>query len=194
MAPSNKPSLQPSTLPSQNPSTSPSDLPSKKPSISPSDKPSKIPSNHPSQIPSTNPSKHPSFVLTSVYFGDSEYTLNPTPLTWVQHEAQAVSWGGHLASVTSVEEDSFIQSLLGSDEVWLGAEKAGSTGTFYWTDRASWNYYAYGSGEPNGDGNCLLKGTTGTWLDAQCSGRYFGIYKQVGILIYFYIPFCVILH
>merc|ERR1719421_1907390 len=36
------------------------------------------------------------------------YTFNPEFLSWAEHESRAAAWGGHIASISSREQNSFI--------------------------------------------------------------------------------------
>ena len=190
--PSEKPSHHPSLVPSLAPSKVPSEKPSIQPSLVPSSLPSKHPSEKPSKSPSFAPSRNPSFPATGEYFGNFEYYINPTEKTWSEHEAEAALWGGHLASITSLEEDNFINLLrdnldVVTDSIWIGGEIAGESGKLFWSDSSISDYKGFDVGEPSNAGNCVLKSWQGTgpglWADSKCSKRYYGVYKKVRLII-----------
>ena len=190
--PSGIPSMEPSKSPSQIPSGSPSKTPSERPSDLPSKNPTDSPSYMPSEIPSSSPSRNPSFPATGEYFGNFEYYINPTEKTWSEHEAEAILWGGHLASIGSLEEDAFINLLrkhldILPDNIWIGGEKASGSGNLIWSDSSVFDYKGFDVGEPSNAGNCVLKSWQGTgpglWADSKCSKRYYGVYKKVRLII-----------
>jgi len=61
--------------------------------------------------------------------------------TWQEAENHCQSFGGHLASIHSEEENEFIsKTLLGT--VWIGGRASGGeTGTWTWSDGTPWDYY-----------------------------------------------------
>ncbi|KAI4879714.1 hypothetical protein NFI96_013867 [Prochilodus magdalenae] len=84
-----------------------------------------------------------------------------------------VSLGGHLASVHSSEEYSFIQSLVGNSQAWLGATDVAQVGVWVWTDGSAFDYINWNSGEPNGgtNENCLMMNYIQVnWNDFPCEG------------------------
>lgn len=71
--------------------------------------------------------------------------------TWTQAEAVAQSWGGHLASVESAQEDAWIYSTFGgSDNVWIGLHREPSgSATWVWADGSSLAPQGYTNWAPN---------------------------------------------
>ena len=66
------------------------------------------------------------------------YALTPSGMDWVQAEAFAVSQGGHLASITSTAEQTFLNAtfLTGAEATkpfWIGLTDQAVEGTFVWT-------------------------------------------------------------
>ena len=51
---------------------------------------------------------------------DCDYKLAVAPMSWEEHEAEAIRWGGHIASITSKTELDHIRSLHRQSAVWLG--------------------------------------------------------------------------
>jgi hypothetical protein len=41
-------------------------------------------------------------------------------VTWAEAEKDCINKGGHLASIHSADENSFIRSLYSSDWLWIG--------------------------------------------------------------------------
>ncbi len=74
---------------------------------------------------------------------------------WDAMEAEAVSRGGHLASIASMSENQFIYSLIPPSVgvpsvpgVWLGLRRAGLPG-WAWSDDSDFIFSSWASGEPN---------------------------------------------
>jgi hypothetical protein len=74
--------------------------------------------------------------------------------TW--HDAQnfCASTGGHLVTISSVEENQFVYDL--SSGGWLGGTDENSEGSWEWLTGEPWSYSNWNSGEPNncGDPGC----------------------------------------
>jgi len=97
--------------------------------------------------------------------------------TWEQANADANSrthnsLQGHLATVTSAEENSFIYNniflqLSADNWSWLGGTDKGQEGVWEWVTGEAWSYSAWRSGEPNNVNNedYLHMWYTGTWND-----------------------------
>jgi hypothetical protein len=110
--------------------------------------------------------------------------------------------GGHLVTITSAGEQAFVQSILPSQERWIGLRKPASSepneALFHWvtseTYSASTSYRNWvpgdaGTAEPNftsdsGGGmdvDCVLLRTTGFWADDACPANGGGGKKRASI-------------
>lgn len=108
------------------------------------------------------------FLLSISWFlvyGDSAKVKNPsndnwyqrfdTPMSWHEAKAYCESLGGHLATITSLEEHNFIyQNLVAyplcpSSECWLGATDEENESIWKWVTEETWNYTNWAYGEPN---------------------------------------------
>jgi len=105
-------------------------------------------------------------------------TLVDISMTWseARDAAAAMTFNGmpgHLATVTSASEDSFIVStwpgIGSSTRVWIGGTDAAIEGNWQWITSESWSYTNWGGGEPSGDGNCLEYWDNSQWNDEPCS-------------------------
>ena len=95
-------------------------------------------------------------------FGGSEYWLVADKyISWDSAKVKAEAAGGHLATVTSVEEQSFLQqNVLNSfkGELWLGGFQLEDLGlaeakeNWQWVTGEPWDYTNWHSGEPNNHG------------------------------------------
>lgn len=94
-----------------------------------------------------------------------EAFLAPTPagIDWYSAQAAAVGMGGHLATISSGAENTFVHSLVGSNAAfWLPNDGAGNTegpwlGGIQWSENDPWSwvtsevfgYSNWAPGEPN---------------------------------------------
>ncbi len=95
--------------------------------------------------PITNPSNGHSYLLLATS-------------SWTDAEAEAISLGGHLATVRSSAENQWIIdtfTLSGSQNrrLWIGLNDAAIEGTFVWTSGEPVSFTYWASGEPNSLGN-----------------------------------------
>ena len=103
---------------------------------------------------------------------DDKYVFADEHKGWHWHNERARAMGGHIASVTSAEENEDITRISGGAPVWLGGirkgaryrgkplavadRKPGDPGEvgpgaedWYWSDGRPWSYTNWGPGEPN---------------------------------------------
>ena len=119
------------------------------------------------------------------------YALTMIRGDWDQAEAEAVSFGGHLLSLNSTEENDFITSTFGfTEEFFIGLRQNLSSpnfsepaGGFEWVNGdpvtfTNWHGPAFGGSEPNhafgaGEDYAVMgyfQTPTGTWGDAKKAG------------------------
>ena len=82
--------------------------------------------------------------------GNGHYYLPTLSDTWAEAEAAAVQLGGHLAAITSAEEQAFLASTFGGGLMWIGLTDEAEEGTWVWTSGEATTYTNWASGEPNG--------------------------------------------
>ena len=79
--------------------------------------------------------------------------------------------GGHLASVHSAQEQTFVSDLRPDKKqpVWLGGSDSAEENKWVWTDGTKFEYTNWVPGEPNDGGNedCLEVGHM--WNDRSCN-------------------------
>jgi hypothetical protein len=90
----------------------------------------------------------------------------PGGVNWATAEAHAVALGGHLASINSAAENTFVFNLVASPQFWFvvpnptrtfgpwlgGFQPAGTAeplGGWTWSDGSAWNFSNWSGGEPN---------------------------------------------
>ncbi|KAL7876141.1 hypothetical protein AOLI_G00111040 [Acnodon oligacanthus] len=110
-------------------------------------------------------------------FGSRCFSIFTTSTTWSASEQNCVNMGGHLASVHSSQEYSFIQALvlnatLSNSRTWLGGTDAAQEGVWVWTDGSAFDYINWSTGQPDNAGsaeNCMEMNFPVNWNDVTCS-------------------------
>ena len=94
-------------------------------------------------------------------------------------ETDCVSKGGHLASITSDNENSVVLSLRGTstadaNDTWIGLHDRVVENTFIWTDdtKSTYTNWDPAGNEPNDSGDCVRIRSDGKWRDHNCSFLY----------------------
>ena len=87
-------------------------------------------------------------------FGGNRYQFSPEKLTWEEAKAKAAAAGGHLATITSPEEnqwvlDTFVSRLQGNLSLWLGGTKDNPTQAWTWITGEPFTFTAWGTNEPS---------------------------------------------
>lgn len=74
---------------------------------------------------------------------------------------------GHLATITSKQEQSFVASIRRQSALWIGLSRFGSP-SFGWVTGELLSFVAWQAGAPSArsEGGALLDAKTGAWLDA----------------------------
>ncbi|MCD0460362.1 pre-peptidase C-terminal domain-containing protein, partial [Roseiconus lacunae] len=111
----------------------------------------------------------------STVFAGSLYSFNSTNQSWTLSEADAVAAGGHLAAITSLEEQRFIVDNFGEYTYWIGLNDATSEDAFTWSSGESVSFDYWSGDSPASAGNSGSRdytyiGTTdGRWILSQDS-------------------------
>jgi len=99
------------------------------------------------------------------------YVTADLPSGWNTCRDAAAAAGGHLATITSIEEQTWIANnlaLSGRPAAWLGATDAAAEGTWQWTGGEAWSFSNWSASEPSdtaGTENWLAIAPDGTWSD-----------------------------
>ena len=99
------------------------------------------------------------------------YKIFETKLSWFDAYSYCKDLGGHLATVTSAEEQAFINAMMKSDsysaKTWLGGYN--DSNGFKWVTDEEFEYGSWQSGQPNSaddaDWFVIMNTTFGQWND-----------------------------
>ena len=90
----------------------------------------------------------------SMKFNGHIYHIYTNTSTWDSAKAQCEAVGGHLATITSEEEQAaferFMNYLKFTGRTWIGGYK--NNGAWKWVTNEAFDYNKWNSGEPNNDG------------------------------------------
>lgn len=141
------------------------------------------------------------YVFTGIAYADSAKIQNPDNGHWYQRIDTIIRWhnakahcetlGGHLVTISSAQENSFVNALYNARTVgggwnWLGATDERIEGLWEWVTGEDWGYTNWAPGEPNNlyPEHWLIMYSNGTWNDVFGSGFIGGkFYDNVGVFI-----------
>ncbi len=160
-------------------------VPSVTPTIAPTATPTITPV--PTIVPTAVPSIYcpPGFALIA---GTGYcYKYVSTLLNWFDAERNCNILGGHLTSITSSSQASYIHQYLlslGATDVWIGGNDISMEGNFTWIDGSHWVYGNWWSGEPGyyDTEHCIStvqSWGTFAWSDSPCSSTKASLCKYV---------------
>ena len=80
-------------------------------------------------------------------FGGHSYAYYEGSMSWTEARAYCQTMGGHLVTITSAEEQAFLEATYPGTQGWIGCYGDGST--WNWVTGEAWDYTNWNSGEPN---------------------------------------------
>lgn len=93
---------------------------------------------------------------TAVEFNGHYYQVYDNSMTWTEAKEYCEKLGGHLVTITSIEENNYIKDLVVSNgkknAYWLGASDSETEGVWKWVTGEPFEFSDWGTDEPNQDG------------------------------------------
>jgi hypothetical protein len=109
------------------------------------------------------------------YLNNTYWLCTGITRTWDNAEAYCKSLGGHLASVTTQDEQTAMQlNMLNVPSYWIGLNDKAQPGTWTWSDGTPLSYSFFGcnttTAVPNNCANNCTRVTSnnGCWIDDNC--------------------------
>ena len=86
----------------------------------------------------------------SVEVNNHSYYLYTEPVSWYAAKTISEHLGGHLATITSAEENAIVYNLVGSEtSAWLGASDKDAEGSFNWVNGEDFSYTNWVAEQPD---------------------------------------------
>lgn len=114
-------------------------------------------------------------VISEASLNNHRYMIYDDAVTWAQAEVKAEELGGTLATISSQEEQSLIETIIGAGQrarYFLGGTDEGQEGTFRWVTGEPFGLAKWAPGNPDnwsGNENYLQITREGYWNDVSAS-------------------------
>ncbi|XP_078118854.1 ladderlectin-like [Sander vitreus] len=110
-------------------------------------------------------------------FGSRCFAFYIQTKTWIDAETFCQTAGGHLASIHSDEENTFLKDYINqvtgtNTQAWIGGSDAVQVFTWLWTDGSNFDYTSWTAGQPDDAGGkekCLQMNWNDNWNDLSCN-------------------------
>lgn len=107
-------------------------------------------------------------------------TYAESSVTWLDAKQKCETLGGYLVTITSQEEQNFIESI-NSKKLWIGGYL--DNGVWKWVTNEEWSYTNWGSGEPNNSSNVVAnEGYVAVWPKKWNDLANTNLYEQSGYI------------
>ncbi|WP_158398641.1 lectin-like protein [Faecalibacterium prausnitzii] len=115
--------------------------------------------------------------------GEHQYKIFYDTLTWEEAKAACEAMGGHLATVTSEEEQQKLNLYnAGNHKLWIGGYK-NTEGQWCWVTGEPWKYENWGDGEPNNSSNVVAgESCVAMWPEKWNDLANSNVYEQSGYI------------
>ena len=115
--------------------------------------------------------------------GEHQYRIFYDALTWEEAKAACEAKGGHLATITSEEEQQKLNLYnAGNHKLWIGGYK-NTEGQWCWVTGEPWTYENWGDGEPNNSSNVVEdENCVAMWPEKWNDLANGNIYEQSGYI------------
>jgi len=115
-------------------------------------------------------------------FNGSKYFASATDnFTYTEASTLSAQNGGHLVTIGSTEENTYLKHNLEASEIWIGFVQTDANGVFGWANGESSDFINWSNGEPNdshntsqytGANHTVFSKNSGEWLDRNKNARY----------------------
>jgi len=113
----------------------------------------------------------PGFVFLGEY-GGNLYYCSQNNYNWNNAQALVAQHGGHMVSINSWEENSYVSSRLMADVAWLGYSSYNNN-SWNWTSGEPTSIANWDSNEPDGSGyGAVILRNSGYWRDRHHTDAY----------------------
>lgn len=115
--------------------------------------------------------------------GEHQYKIFYDTLTWEEAKAACEAKGGHLATITSEEEQQKLNLYnAGNHNLWIGGYK-NADGQWCWVNGEPWTYENWGDGEPNNSSNVVAgESCVAMWAEKWNDLANSNTYEQSGYI------------
>lgn len=110
-------------------------------------------------------------------FNGNQYKVFNQTMTWNEAKAYCENLGGHLATITTLDEQAFIEELYSDSRLWIGGYRDNKN-EWRWVTGEEWKYTNWDAGEPNNsdnvvsDENCVALWSAYLWNDLNSENTY----------------------
>lgn len=122
-------------------------------------------------------------------YNDHEYALTSPGLAWIDAEAEAVAWGGHLVTINNQDEQDWLANTFPYADypgLWIGINDVTEEGVWEWLSGEPVTYTNWAPGEPNNRGGfgeeedaaVMNWNSYGQWNDVPVSDSRMGIMER----------------
>ena len=106
-------------------------------------------------LPTTSISASAAAPAGAASFNGNRYMIFVEDVTWKEAKALCEAKGGQLATITSKQEQAFIEKLNSEDKsLWIGGRREKGN-DWYWVTGEEWKYTNWDDGEPNNSSNVV---------------------------------------
>ena len=116
-------------------------------------------------------------------FNENFYKIYNECLTWEEAKLYCENLGGHLATITSIQEQDFICSInFCSGLLWIGAFRDEAF-NWQWVTGEEWDYTNWAEGEPNNSSNVISDENCAViWPDTWNDLNNSNLFEQTGFI------------
>lgn len=114
------------------------------------------------------------FTFIGNYNGNLYYLSNNTAY-WDPARQDCANNGGHLVTITSSGENSFLTNSTATGSIWIGLTDKNSEGNFVWITGETFSYSNWDTGQPdnaNGNQHYGILQNNGRWDDGYIGNSY----------------------